>query len=458
MLTSDATSRITPEVCTSTATERVSAAISAHLSGSERFVLAVSGGVDSMVLLHAATGGGRHARDGRIAVATFDHGTGAHARDAVAHVQRWARAWGLPVHAQRMLGERRGEAAWREARWRFLRAVARAHDATVVTAHTQDDHLETVVMRILRGSGARGLSAMRAPSPVARPFLHLTRADLLAYAEQHGLAWVDDPSNLDRAFFRNRVRHDVLPALLRQRPSLRDELLGLAKRAAALRAECADVVRPLVVEARAGRVLARGVTTPEWPMSARALLWQSLAERGGIALDRRGTHRLAQFSAEGRRGGRIQLAGGFEAVHRGDTIELRQPPMRSAERSARLTTQSATSFGPWRFTPVDEQLTPGRGSGVEPDGDPWRAWLPVDGDVEVRAWRDGDRMISSGGSPRRVKRFFADERIPAIDREGWPVIVLDGEIVWIPGVRRGPAATARPGRPRVCIVCERLRG
>jgi len=446
-----------------------------------------------MVLLHAAAHAGGPTRDGRLVVATFDHGTGPHARHASAHVQRWARAWGLPVHAQRMLGERRGEAAWRDARWRFLRAVARAHDATVVTAHTQDDHLETVVMRILRGAGARGISAMRAPSPVVRPMLALRRADLMAYAEAHGLTWVDDPTNRDRSYFRNRVRLDLLPGLLAHRPSLRGELLALADRAATLRAECASVVRPLVLEAESGRVLARGVTTPDWSMDARALLWQSIAEQAGIALDWRGTTRLARFSSEGRRGRRIPLAGGFEAVHRGDAIELRVRPPVSTIGCARLGTQGETSFGAWRFTPVGERSALARLSS-EPSPrdasshdasshearsresaslesasrdaatrdaaspDPWRAWLPADGNVEVRAWRDGDRMVSSGGAPRRVKRFFADERVPAVDREGWPVIVLDGEIVWIPGVRRGPAATARPGRPRVCIVCERLRG
>lgn len=411
-----------------------------------------------MVLLHAATGGGERGRDGRLVVATFDHGTGEHARAASAHVQRWARAWGLPVHAQRSLGTQRGEAAWREARWRFLQAVARAHEAVVVTAHTRDDQVETIVMRILRGSGARGLSALRSPSSVVRPLLDLPRADVLAYAEALDLSWVDDPTNRDRAFLRNRVRHDLLPALLAQRPSLSSELLALAERAATLRARCAEAVAPLVVDVRPGRVLARGTTTDDWPLDARALLWQSLAEQAGIALDRRGTARLAHFSSSGRRGARVSLAGGYEAVHRGETIELRRRPAAPPASVARLATESATSFGAWRFTPLPERVPPPRPARDERPEDPWRAWLPADGEVEVRAWRDGDRMVSSGGTPRRVKRFFADRRVPAVDREGWPVIVLEGEIVWIPGVRRGPAATARPGRPGVCIVCERLRG
>ncbi len=477
-----ATIRTIPEPRPSTPVERVTEAIRSRLTGGDRFVLAVSGGADSMVLLHAAAHSGEHGRDGRVVVATFDHGTGPRAREAAAHVQRWARAWGLPTHAQRMLGAARGEAAWRDARWRFLRAVARAHNGVVVTAHTRDDHLETIVMRILRGSGARGLSALRAPSEVVRPLLDVTRADVLAYAEHFRLDWVEDATNRDRAFFRNRVRHDLLPALQAQRPSLGEELLALADRAATLRADCATVVRPLLVEARPGYVLARAVTAADWPLDARALLWQSIAEQGGVALDWRGTTRLARFSAEGRRGGRIPLAGGFEAVHRGDAIELRRRPLELAGHSARLGTGAETRFGPWRFRPIEGYLGVGRpissdraidrasdsssGSAAGSAGgfasgsasEAWSAWLPADGEVEVRAWRDGDRMVSSGGLARRVKRFFADERVAAVDREGWPVIVLDGEIVWIPGVRRGLAATARPGRPRVCIVCERLRG
>ncbi|HEX4935475.1 MAG TPA: tRNA lysidine(34) synthetase TilS [Gemmatimonadaceae bacterium] len=439
-----------------------------------RFVLAVSGGVDSMVLLHAAaTACPTPEGAQRLVVATFDHGTGAHARDAVAHVRRWATAWGLRVVARaadRPIAPP-VEAAWRAARWDFLREVAADHGARVVTAHTLDDQLETVVMRAMRGAGARGLSALRAPSNVRRPLLPITREEVLAYAAAHAVAWVDDPGNASRAHLRNRVRLDLLPALTAADPSFGDAMLALADRAAALRAECSSVVARQVLSGGPGWVVARQVTDERWEPRARALYWQTVADRAGIALDWRGTDRLARFAASGRGGTRIPLSGGYEAVHRREAIEIRRRRAVDAG-SVVLRPGEEARFGPFRFR-SGSAIHPMRGGGGggmpwcagsstasgEEVGDQegWSAWLPADATLEVRAWRAGDRMDSSGGAPRRVKRFLADRRVAAADREGWPVVVADGEIVWIPGVRRGHAATVRSGRPRVCFLCERLR-
>lgn len=413
-------------------------------------MLAVSGGVDSMVLLHAATHAFGAGAGDRVVVASFDHASGGHAARGVDHVKRLAQAWGLPVVVGRAAAPMRGEAAWREARWRFLRDVARAHSARIATAHTRDDHLETIVMRALRGSGARGLSALLAPSDILRPLLDASRADVLAYAEAHGVPWVDDPTNRDRTHLRNRVRLDLLPAMRAESPGFDEAMLRLAGRARALRLDCAELVRHLLVDVAPGRVVARGVTDATWTAPARALLWQTLAEAGGIALDWRGTERLARFSCEGRPGTRIPLAGGFEAVHRRETIELRRRVAPMTGRVA-LRAEGPTIFGAWRFRPL-------RATNLEEGevSDARRVWLPADASLEVRPWRAGDRMLAAGERPRRVKRFLADARIPAADRAGWPVVVAEGEIVWIPGVRRGLAATVRSGRPRICFVCEPL--
>ncbi|HEX7941005.1 MAG TPA: tRNA lysidine(34) synthetase TilS, partial [Gemmatimonadaceae bacterium] len=171
-------------------------------------LLAVSGGLDSMVLLDAfaAVAATRVA-----AVATFDHATGAHATRAARLVAREARRRGLAVVTGRLSDGASGrnglEAMWREARHRFLADAAQARGARVVTAHTRDDQIETVLMRELRGSGARGLAGQAAASPIARPFLTLRRSALEGYARARGVWWVEDPSNESRAFLRNRVRH-----------------------------------------------------------------------------------------------------------------------------------------------------------------------------------------------------------------------------------------------------------
>ncbi|MCC6771789.1 MAG: tRNA lysidine(34) synthetase TilS [Gemmatimonadaceae bacterium] len=452
---------------TSNASERIELAAGSLVAPGSPLVLAVSGGVDSMVLLNAVGAAlGSGPRD-HVVVGTFDHGTGSQAERAVEQVRRSADRWGVRCVAGRTQVPLFGEMAWRDARWRFLRGVAADMRGDVATAHTRDDQVETVVMRILRGSGARGMSGMRAQSLVRRPLIAIDRADIVRYAVEMGVTWTDDPSNVDRRYLRNRVRLELLPALRRVRPAIDGELLAIAEQAAALRRACTDVVRPLVRTASHGGVVASRVADPTWGSDARALLCQTVAEFGGITLDRRGTDRLSRFIVEGRPGSRIPLAGGFEAVLRHDTIELRRTAVVPAPVLLRPPWDAR--FGGWHFRrraaplceeragPSTEVAEPALHQ-LPPAHDPWMAWLPVDATTEVRPWRAGDRMPSSGSGLRRVKRFLSDSRVAAADRAGWPVVVSDGEIVWIPGVRRAAAASARSGRPRVCIVCERIQG
>ena len=149
-----------------------------------RYLLAVSGGRDSMALLDAFT----RFRSDAVAAATFDHGTGPAAKKA-ANCSWSSRGRAVPfavVSGRRSNAAGSGEAAWRAARWEFLTGWARELSAMVVTAHTRDDQLETVVMRVLRDprhTSPRGLAAMYARSAVARPLLDVARADVAAYAD-----------------------------------------------------------------------------------------------------------------------------------------------------------------------------------------------------------------------------------------------------------------------------------
>src|SRR5579862_9369880 len=147
-------------------------AVAKALAGKPRLVLAVSGGTDSMALLDAAA----HVARSRVAaVATFDHGTGEPARQAAALVADAAMARNLRVVVGQASTIGRTEAEWRAARWSFLRDVARSSHASIVAAHTRDDQIETVVMRIMRSAGARGLAGLYADSDVIRPLLDVPR-------------------------------------------------------------------------------------------------------------------------------------------------------------------------------------------------------------------------------------------------------------------------------------------
>ncbi len=405
-------------------------------------ILAVSGGLDSMVLLDAAA---RIAHERIAAVATFDHGTGAAARRAVALVQREADARRVRVVVGRAARLRQSEAAWRAARWSFLTESARQAGADVVTAHTADDQVETVCMRALRSAGARGLAGLYADSSVIRPLLGLPRADLATYAATVGLHHVEDPSNGSPAYLRNRLRHDLLPAIARIDPAFATAMLALARDAANVRRQLDRIADRISLLTGRGVVSVPLAAMDGMAADGVAALAPALAARAGMVLDRRGTTRLTQFILKSRVGSRIQLSGGGEAVRmEGNVVIRRASPVLSNDQESSLS--DSVVAGGWRFRQVSR----------DGGGDAWSAALPADCVLTVRGWRAGDRMRAAGSpAARRVKRFFSDARIAGPERSGWPVVLADGEIVWIPGVRRSDAATDRSGRPVLRYRCER---
>jgi tRNA(Ile)-lysidine synthase len=412
-------------------------------------LLAVSGGLDSMVLLHAMA---TVARPRIAGVATFDHATGPAARAAAEEVARAAAALGLPVVTGRLAGPTPTtgrEAAWRRERYRFLHATAAALGARVVTAHTEDDQLETVLMRVLRGSGTRGLAGLLAPSPVVRPFLALRRELLARYARDERLSWREDPSNRSREFLRNRVRHDLLPALRRADPTIDGILLGAATRAAAWRAEVESFVDVRVRPAHpsADTVAVAAAELSGYDRDSLAVLWGALAGRVGLALDRRGTERLAAFTIRDPQNGSVPLSGGWCLDARRGVYVLRRR-LDAGGAPAVLPEQGAMRWGSFSFrvTGLADQ---------EPGS--WTAALPVGSRLVVRSWKAGDRLAPAAGRPRRrVKRYLTEAGVGGQARSGWPVVVAGEDVIWIPGVRRSDAATDRSGRPARRYVCERI--
>ncbi|MBC8088731.1 MAG: tRNA lysidine(34) synthetase TilS [Phycisphaerae bacterium] len=445
-----------------------------------RIVLAVSGGRDSMALLHAVA---RWSPVSVAAVATFDHGSGVAATEAAALVAAESRRLGLTVIRERARSIEPTEDAWRTARWSFLKRVARGYNASVATAHTRDDQVETIVLRLLRGTGARGLAALAAPSAIVRPWLPIARSEVAGWARAESVPFVEDPTNHTRRYFRSRVRLDLLPALELVHPGFSSEMLALGNRAAELRRDIDMLVgRFEILPAPDGsppgslRVPARhliGIGD-----AGLAVLWPALLARCGVALNQRGTVSLVQFTNHSRAGMRLELAGKACVMRvrtdRGDVFEMRagddrgsDPPenpwsrpratsnVRAAEGVQAIPAGQAElpkRFGVWRFVPCNPP-----DPALRTD---WYAAVPQGATCEVRAWRDGDRIITQGApAGRRVARYLSESRVPPVDRPVWPVVLIGEDIVWVPGVCRRPAAPNRPGRPAVSWYrCEREHG
>ena len=429
-------------------TSRTRNGVRPHLG--RRVVLAVSGGLDSMSLLDATS---RVMPADRIVVATFDHGTGEAARAAASLVCDRAAELGISCESGRASGPLRSEAELRDARWGFLRGVAARHGSVIATAHTADDQVETVLMRVLRGAGARGLAGLHAPGGPLRPFIEISRGQLETYARARNLLWVEDPSNDSPIFFRNRIRHDLLPALRAVRPTLPEELLCIGKEAAAWRADVDAFVTarvPLRVSAATHSGEVALAPLARLTSAGLSALWPSIAANFGLTLDRRGISRLVEFTLGSRVGSRIQLSGGWSVVRSRDGLTF-SASRQLAPASATIDLAAETMWGAWSFRPSADAAADAR----------WSSRLPSDVVLTVRAWKSGDTMRSGSGSIRKVKQLLSRAGVTGHKRAGWPVVLAGDEIVWIPGIwgdlgggGGGSNVTERLGTAGVTFVCE----
>lgn len=193
-----------------------------------RYIVAVSGGVDSIVLLDML----RQLPGLHLTVAHFDHGIREDSRADRLLVQEFAGKHGLPfVYAEGNLGPGVSEDTARKARYEFLHKVkneTKAH--AIITAHHQDDVLETTVHNILRGTGRKGMGSLRSVDGILRPITHLPKKSLVAYALANNIQWREDSTNKDTTYRRNYIRHKIMPKIKAASPRQYETLKHLVRR------------------------------------------------------------------------------------------------------------------------------------------------------------------------------------------------------------------------------------
>lgn len=178
------------------------------------YVVAVSGGVDSVVLLHALAG----ISEISLVVAHFDHGIRGDSVEDRRHAAALARKYNVSfVYDEGQLGSSASEALARQKRYEFLHTVRKRTGArAIVTAHHQDDLIETALLNMLRGTRRKGLGALRSHQTLQRPLLHMPKQKILEYARANGLVWREDSTNRDTRYKRNYVRHELVPKMSKQ--------------------------------------------------------------------------------------------------------------------------------------------------------------------------------------------------------------------------------------------------
>ena len=225
-------------------------------------ILAVSGGIDSVVMLH------RMKDDPEVLVAHFDHGIRPNSAEDCAFVERLAKEYDKPFvceHAH--LGENCSEATARDARYTFLHRLAREHNGEIYIAHHADDVIESIAINLLRGTGWRGLAPMQ-QSGVVRPLLELTKADIYRYATANNLSFRLDQTNTDDTYLRNRVREYLrtVPAATKK------QLLALYERQCALKTAIDDTIASEIANLDPARLPRAYFASPETVEILREIL------------------------------------------------------------------------------------------------------------------------------------------------------------------------------------------
>ncbi|HYJ78994.1 MAG TPA: tRNA lysidine(34) synthetase TilS [Longimicrobiaceae bacterium] len=419
------------------------------LAGSGAHVLvALSGGADSTVLLHllrfAARGAGV-----RVSAAHFDHAM----RPESAADARWVAglcaAWEVPLAVARAGRAPRGEEEARDLRYAFLRTAREQAGAThLATAHHADDQAETVLFRLLRGTGTAGLAGI-APldaGGVVRPLLPFWRAELRRYARARRLRWREDPTNRLPGAARNRIRLELLPLLERDvAPGARRSLVRLAELAredeAAWERVLADASGGLAREEEGALVLVRGELAG-YDSAVAARLLRGLLRRYGLVLDRTGTRAALRFICTAPSGRQLLLPGGIRVSTEFGAARIERTG-EPAPADEPLVIRGEAGSGVCRIGGRERRVEWRTGAwdgGEAPALPPERVKMPL----LLRGWRPGDRMRTPAGT-KPLKKLFNETRIPRSARARVPVLAdAEGAVLWAAGLGQG-MAPPRPG-------------
>ncbi len=410
-----------------------------HPCAGERVVAGLSGGADSVALLHVLAALGRH-RGFEVVAAHLDHGLrpesaadAAFCRDLCATLAIPFRTVRVDVAARRRADGGGLEEAARRERHAFLRRVKDEEGASwIALAHTRDDQAETVLLRLLRGAGALGLSAMRPRADdLLRPMLAVSRRDVLDHLAARSLTWREDASNADVGIARNRVRHELIPYLERHfNPAVRDALA----RSATLLADDADVLAAAATNAlivTALRSASRAV--------GRSTVRRALQHAGGLrGVGLKHVDAILDLAAtDAPSGRRVALPGGREAVFHFDEVRIGRRRAPAAPFELPLRVPGAVAL------PDGRSLVARAAPGPAVSSEAAAVVAVPAGPLVVRTRRPGDR-VRAAGRDVSLKRFLMDRRVPAQERGALPLLAAGHQVLWVPGQRIDGAEAAEP--------------
>ena len=387
----------------------------ALLSPGDKVIAAVSGGADSVAMLFALY----LLRDELgiiLEAAHFNHHLrGAESDRDEAFVTDFCGRYCIPLHlgSGRIVSGKKGlEAAARDARYAFLRSLP----GKVATAHTADDNAETVLMRLIRGTGLKGLGAIAPVSGnVIRPMLTVTRDDVEAFLEEYALPHVEDSSNAEDDFLRNRIRHGILPLMRAENPRIGENLSAMAlllrQDEACLQAMIPEEQMPDVSRLKAME-----------PALRRRTLERFLKAQGVREPEQIHILQAEQLLYHWSPSASMQFPGGVTIGRQYDRLVRLECAPELPE--TRLSVPGETCIGGKRF--VSEYAT-------DLEERPDSVLVCPVGVLIVRSRRSGDTMRLPGGT-RSLKKMYIDRKIPASQRAAMPVLADDRGVLAVFGI------------------------
>jgi tRNA(Ile)-lysidine synthase len=421
----------------------------------ERILIGLSGGADSVALLHLMIES--RARFGfEIAAAHFNHHLrGKESERDERFVRELCQRLGVSLivaHAGALRDSRSNvEERAREARHKFLSDAAKQIGAKrIALGHHRDDQAETVMMRLMRGAGVAGLSGMAqvGVGRIMRPLLGLSREQILAYLVKIGEAFVTDSSNESAVVLRNRIRHELLPSIERDyAPGFSDRLAKLAQSMRDLHGLVSGLARDEVAlrlrDTGEFDLTRFGALNPALQLATvRALIERRMGTLRRIG--RVHIEALGRLCLEGPPNGSIDLPWGWIALRSYERLSLyaAAPAVLSASGyDAELVRDGTTLIADCRYQ-FDSAFVK-REAALE-SANQECAWFDVErieAGLRVRNFHAGDRIRPIGmKGTRKAKKIFIEERIPISERHGFPMVTLGQEVAWMPGLKRGSVA------------------
>lgn len=430
----------------------------AMLPSRGHILCAVSGGADSMCLLHWLHVQAKD-RGFFLSAAHFNHHLrGAESDRDADFVEDWCAHQDIPfflgsgdviAHAQ---AEGLGvEEAARILRYAFLEDVARQAGATsIATAHNTDDNAETLLLHLVRGSGLQGLTGIPPRrGNLIRPLLTTSRAEILSYLEAHGLPHVEDSTNADTIYARNNLRHQVLPLLRELNPQLNDTL---GRTVAYLRADNDYLNAQAFPILRESRPMGGGLVVPAAliarqpnPIAVRMVrhLFLRLDVQQFRSAHLLSVVDLARSSAPS---GQVDLPHGLTAQRLYEGLYLGPLEIFSPQPRVALNPEEprVVVLGPWRIA-----LRPCICPEHHPTH-PSQAFLSpaaLQGEATLRPRRIGDEITLPGRSRKRLKKLLIDEKVPRPLRDSIPVLCDENSVLYLPGFGPDAPHLAVPGEP-----------